>query len=268
MIPAHHSANHRARGWPGMSMLTSTNRNDLQKIVVLNPKGGCGKTTLATNIASYFAIKGSSPALLDCDPQGYSMRWIERRHRSLAAVHGICAHKKTMQAVPSWHLRVPQETSRLIIDTPAAIENPDLFDLTYDASNILIPVMPSAIDIRYAARFIAELLLVTRIDRRNRQLGVVATRTRKNTKSLIQLMRFLTSLQIPLIASIRDSQNFVYAAGNGIGIYEMPMHKVRDDIQQFAPIVSWLEAWRPPLPSLSPLPPRRAPEPFLDKPLH
>lgn len=251
-----------------MTMLTSTNRNDLQKIVVLNPKGGCGKTTIATNIASYFAVKGSSPALLDCDPQGYSMRWIERRRSSLAPVHGICAHKKTMQAVPSWHLRVPQETRRLIIDTPAAIENPDLFDLTYDASNILIPVMPSAIDTRFAARFIAELLLVTRIDRRNRQLGVVANRTRRNTRSLMQLMRFLTSLQIPLIATVRDSQNFVFAADNGIGIYEMPPHRVRDDIEQFAPIVAWLEAWQPPLPSLSPLPPRRPAEPFLDKPLH
>lgn len=264
MIPA----TRPAKGWPGMTMLTSTNRNGLQKIVVLNPKGGCGKTTIATNIASYFAVKGSFPALLDCDPQGYSMRWIERRHSSLPPVHGICAHKKTMQAVPSWHLRVPQETTRLIIDTPAAIENPDLFDLTYDASNILIPVMPSAIDIRYATRFIAELLLVTRIDRRNRQLAVVATRTRKNTKSLIQLMRFLTSLQIPLIAVLRDSQNFVYAAGNGIGIYEMPAHKVRDDIREFAPIVTWLEGWRPVLPSLSPLPQRRPAEPILNKPLH
>jgi chromosome partitioning protein len=251
-----------------MTMLTSTNRNDLQKIVVLNPKGGCGKTTLATNIASYFASQGSLPALLDCDPQGYSMRWIERRPGSLPPVHGICAHKKTMQAVPSWHLRVPQETTRLIIDTPAAVENPDLFDLTYDASNILIPVMPSAIDIRYAARFIAELLLVTRIDRRNRQLGVVATRTRKNTKSLAQLMRFLTSLRIPLIATIRDSQNFVYAAGNGIGIYEMPLHKVRDDIREFAPLVAWLESWQPALPEITPLAKLRSTETFLDKPLH
>lgn len=251
-----------------MTMLTSTNRNDLQKIVVLNPKGGCGKSTIATNIASYFAISGDSPALLDCDPQGYSLRWIEKRRTNRAPVHGICAHKKTMQAVPSWHLRVPRETTRLIIDTPAAIENPDLFDLTYDASNILIPVMPSAIDTRYAARFIADLLLVTRIDRRNRQLGVIANRTRKNTRSLVQLMRFLTSLQIPLIATLRDSQNFVFAAEHGIGIYEMPMHRVREDIEQFAPIVDWLETWRPPLPSLSPLPPHRPADPFLDKPLH
>jgi chromosome partitioning protein len=251
-----------------MTMLTSTNRNDLQKIVVLNSKGGCGKTTIATNIASYFAIKGSPPALLDCDPQGYSMSWIARRDSSRAPVHGIGSHKKTMQPVPSWHLRVPLEAKRLIIDTPAAIENPDLFDLTHDASNILIPVMPSAIDIRYAARFIANLLLVSRIDRRTRQIGVVATRTRKNTKSLILLMRFLTSLQIPLIAVIRNSQNFVEAAGEGIGIYEMPMHKVRVDIEQFAPIVTWLEAWQPALPSLTPLGPRRPADPFLDKPLH
>jgi len=227
-------------------MYRSPNRQDLHKIVVLNPKGGCGKTTLTTNLASYFALRGPMPALLDCDPQGYSMRWLEKRSPVRPPIHGIAAYKKSLQATRSWQLRVPQETTKLIIDTPAALDSPAIHELTYDANSILIPVLPSPIDIRFAAKFIAELLLVTQIERRDRKLGIVANRTRHNTKSLRQLMRFLTSLKIPLISILRDSQNYVQAAGSGVGIYEMPHHKVKEDIHHMAAIINWLERRSPP----------------------
>lgn len=226
-------------------MFISPNRDDLHKIVVLNAKGGCGKTTIATNLASYFALRGPLPALLDCDPQGYSMRWLEKRSPSRPPIHGIAAYKSSIHATRSWQLRVPQETTRLIVDTPAALDNPQIHDLTYDANSILIPILPSPIDIRFAAKFIAELLLVTQIDRRDRQIGIVANRTRHNTRSLRQLMRFLTSLQIPIIAIMRDSQNYVQAAGSGIGIYEMAYHKVRDDLHNMASIIGWLDRSAP-----------------------
>lgn len=255
-------------------MLIASNRDDLQRIVVLNPKGGCGKSTLATNLAAYFSLRGPLPTLLDCDPQGYSMRWLEKRPPNRPPIHGIAAYKKSMHATRSWQLRVPMETRQLIIDTPAALENPQIHDLTYDANCILIPVLPSPIDIRFAARFIAELLLVTQIDRRDRQLAIVANRTRKNTNSLKQLMRFLTSLNIPIISVLRDSQNFVTAAGKGIGIYELPFHKAKTDIQQLAQVIGWLEDWQVrrqlsqvPAESAEPeprpeMPIRREPKPF------
>ncbi len=227
-------------------MLFSPNRDDLQKIVILNPKGGCGKSTLATNLASYFALRGPLPALLDSDPQGFSMRWLEKRSPNRPPIHGIAAYKNSMHSTRSWQLRVPNETTRLIIDTPAALENPQIHDLTYDADHILIPVMPSPIDIRYAAKFIAELLLVAQIDRGNRKIGIVASRTRANTRSLQQLMRFLTSLRIPIISTLRDSQNYVQAAGRGIGIYEMPHHKAHRDIADMSRIIAWLEQWQLP----------------------
>lgn len=226
-------------------MLISRNREDLHKIVVLNAKGGCGKTTLATNLASYYALRGPLPTLLDCDPHGFSMRWLEKRSPDRPPIHGIAAYKSSIHATRAWQLRVPQETTRLIIDTPAALENPQIHDLTYDANSILIPVMPSPIDIRFAARFIAELMLVTQIDRRDRQLGIVANRTRHNTKSLQQLMRFLTSLQIPIIATLRDSQNYVAAAGRGIGICELPHYKAKEDFRDLAAIIGWLDRGGP-----------------------
>ncbi|MBT8078500.1 MAG: ParA family protein [Gammaproteobacteria bacterium] len=210
---------------------------------MLNPKGGCGKTTLTTNLASYFALRGPMPTIMDCDPQGGSMRWLEKRHPNRPPIHGIAAYKKTMSATRSWQQRIPMESNRLLVDTPAALSNPDIHELIYDATNVLIPVMPSPIDIRYAARFIADLLLVSQLDRRECHVGIVASRTRQNTRSLRQLMRFVNSLRIPVLTILRDSQNYVHAAGQGIGIYEMPHHKVKRDIEDLARVVSWLNRW-------------------------
>ena len=226
-------------------MLISPNRDDLQKIVVLNPKGGCGKTTLATNLASYFALQGPMPALLDCDPLGFSMRWLEKRSPKRPPIYGIASYRDEPNATRSWQLRVPSESTRLIVDTPAALNSPQIHDLIYDAHNILVPVLPSPIDIRFAAQFIADLLLVTQIERGNRKLAIVANRTRSNTRALKQLMRFLTSLRIPIIAILRDSQNYIQATDRGIGVYEMPHHKAHRDIDDLSAVVSWLEKWRP-----------------------
>lgn len=222
-------------------MIISPNCDDLQRIVVLNPKGGCGKSTLATNLASYYALRGPLPALVDCDPQGFSMRWLERRSPQRPPIHGIAAFKTSMQVTRTWQFRIPQETRRVIIDTPAALEGVQIHDLVYGASNVIIPVLPSPIDIRYAARFIAELLLVNQLDRSDTRVAIVANRTRKNTKSLDQLMRFLNSLRIPVIAVLRDSQNYVEAVGRGVGVYELPHHKARHDIEQLSRIVAWLD---------------------------
>lgn len=225
-------------------MLITPTRDNLNKIVVLNPKGGCGKTTLATNLASYYAKRGPVPAVMDCDPQGSTMSWLEKRPPSNAPVHGIAAFKKTMQATRSWQLRVPSETTTLIVDSPASLTHDDLRDVTRDASSVLVPVLPSSIDIHAASRCIADLLLVAKIDRRDRKLAVVANRTRLHTRSFQKLMRFLDSLGIPIIAILRDSQNFVYAAEFGLGICEMPPHKVRKDIEQMDQIVEWLDGWQ------------------------
>ena len=249
-------------------MFISPNRDDLHKIVILNPKGGCGKTTLATNLASCYALRGPPPTLIDNDPNGYTMRWLEKRSRNRCEIHGIATCKSSMQATRTWQLRIPNETSTVIIDTPAALTQPDIHELTYEANSILIPILPSSIDIRYATKFIAELLLVTQIDRRDRQLAVVANRTRKNTHSLAKLMRFLTSLQIPIIAVLRDSQNYVYAADLGMGIHEMPYHRVKKDLEQMDKIVNWLDG----LPTRKQVPeimsPFEAPLEPPGKPLH
>jgi chromosome partitioning protein len=224
-------------------MLITPSRQNLNKIVVLNPKGGCGKTTLVTNLASCYAGRGTMPAVMDCDPQGSTMRWIEKRSPSQPPIHGIAAYKKTMQATRSWQLRVPLETTNLIVDSPAGLTHDNLREITRDATSILVPVLPSAIDIHAASRCIADLLLVAKIDRRDRKLAVVANRTRQNTRSFDKLMRFLDSLGIPIIGVLRDSQNFVRAAEEGIGVCEMQRHRVRKEMEQLDAVVAWLDGW-------------------------
>lgn len=225
-------------------MLITPHRNNLNKIVILNPKGGCGKTTLATNLASYYAQRGPMPAVMDCDPQGSTMSWLDKRDASRPPIHGIAAYKKSMQATRSWQLRVPNETTNLIVDSPASLNHEALRELTKDATSILVPVLPSSIDIHAASRCIADLLLVAKIDRRDNKLAVVANRTRQNTKSFDKLMRFLDSLGIPIIAILRDSQNYVHATEQGIGLVEMQPHRVRKDIDELNKIVFWLDSWR------------------------
>ena len=174
------------------------------------------------------------------------MRWLEKRSPNRPPIHGIAAYRQSMSSTRSWQLRIPRDTRRLIVDTPAGLDGPAIHELVYDATNILIPVLPSAIDIRFTARFIAELLLFAQLDRASIQVGIVANRTRVNTTSLRQLMRFLNSLQIPVIAVLRDSQNFVTAVDEGIGVYELPHHRAKRDIAELAKIVSWLERWHTP----------------------
>ena len=224
-------------------MLITPRRDKLNRIVILNPKGGCGKSTLATNIATHYAQRGPTPAIMDYDPQGSTMAWLERRDANQARIHGIAAYKKTMQATRSWQLRVPTETKTLIVDSPASIGHDDLRELTRDSTSILVPVLPSSMDIHAASRCIADLLLVAKVDRRDRKLAVVANRTRKRTKSFAKLMRFLDSLGIPIIAVLRDSQNFVHAAEHGLGMCELQPSRVKPDLEQLDRIVDWLDGW-------------------------
>ena len=212
----------------------------MQRIVVLNPKGGSGKTTIATNLASYFAARGQRPVLMDFDPQGSSVRWAKKRHPSQPAIHVIAAYEKDSRTTRSFQLRIPDDATHVIVDTPAAIEPRQLPEMTRDAHKILVPVLPSDIDIHTCSRCIGDLLLVAKIPRAENRIGVIANRVRRNTLMYHALIRFLHTLQIPIVSIFRDSQNYVRAAEQGTGIHEMKSYLARTDIEQWAPLVTWL----------------------------
>lgn len=213
----------------------------LRKIVVLNPKGGSGKSTIATNLAAHYAWKGRTVALMDHDPQGSSMRWLRLRPADVAPIHGIAAYEKKLGVTRSFALRTPPGTDTLIVDTPAAVTPLQLPELTQDAHAIVVPVLPSDIDIHAASRAIADLLLVGRVHRSERRLVIVANRARRYTKAFSTLMRFLESLRIPVAAVLRDSQAYVRSAECGMGIHEMKGALLQEDLDTWKPFLEWLE---------------------------
>lgn len=213
-------------------------KDDSNRIVVMNSKGGCGKTTLATNLASYFALRGPAPTLIDTDPIGFSTRWREHRPPGSPRIDGITIDQLELRKKRLFSFRAPREAGAVIIDTPAALNEHDIVEISKDADCILVPVLPSAFDVHVSTRFVAELLMATDFDK---PVAVVANRTRENTRSLAMLMRTLEGLDTPTVAVLRDSQNFVHAASNGVGICEMPHHRVWRDTKQFTPIVEWLD---------------------------
>ena len=213
----------------------------MQRIVVLNPKGGSGKTTIAINLASYYALRGDRPVLMDYDPQASAARWVKKRQASQAPIHLISAFERDNRVTRAFQLRIPAGTGRVIVDTPAAIDATEMPDLTANADKILVPVLPSDIDIHACSRCIASLLLVAKVRRADNRLAIIANRVRRNTRIYQALTRFLDTLEIPIITTLRDSQNYVRGAELGLGLHEMRHHQVAEDLESWQPLLAWLD---------------------------
>ena len=214
----------------------------MKRIVVINSKGGCGKTTISTNLASYYASKGICTALYDYDPQGSSMRWLKLRSSDEANIYGVVAHKNAAKAVTmSWQLRLPAETQRVILDTPPGLKGSDLIEQLKGADYILIPVLPSSIDIYATADFIRDLMLEARVRLHKTKIGIIANRVKQNTLALQALQRFLNSLSIPVVGRLRDTQNYLQAAEKGLGVHELKNRKIAAEKKHWRGIYDWLE---------------------------
>ncbi|AMN45773.1 chromosome partitioning protein [Steroidobacter denitrificans] len=212
----------------------------MQKIVILNPKGGSGKSTIATNLASYFAVQGLNPTLMDLDTQGSSMHWLKKRTMEQPIIHGIAGFERNTRVTRSFATRIPPETQRLVIDTPAALEPQRLPEITHNATAVLVPVLPSHIDIHAATKCISDLLLTAKIRRNEHRIAIIANRVKKNTLVYASLLQFLETLRIPVVATLRDSQNYIRTAESGAGLFEMKPYTVREDLDQWLPLLGWL----------------------------
>jgi chromosome partitioning protein len=224
----------------------------MQRIVVLNPKGGSGKTTVAINLAACFAVRGELPVLMDYDPQGSAARWVRKRRPEQAPIHLVSAHERDSRTTRAFQLRVPEGATRVIVDTAAALDAHAMPDLVRNADKILVPVLPSDIDIHACSRCVANLLLVAKVKRRERRLGIIANRVRRNTLVYSSLTRFLETLDVPIVATLRDSQNYLRGAEHGLGLHEMKAYQVGEDLQQWQSLLDWLEL--PPLQATAPAP--------------
>lgn len=229
----------------------------MRTIMLLNAKGGCGKSTLATNLAAYYATQGKSVVLADFDPQASALEWLNARAEDRPPIKGLAAWKETV--------RVARDTDYMILDVPAALRGPELTALVRRAQTIVVPVLPSPTDIRAAARFIHDLLLVGRIERKESKVAVVANRVRENsflqerveqtlgalnvnyagvhTHIYKNLERFLTRLRIPFVATLRDTPNYQLADEQGLSIFELGS-RAAHDVAQWDPLLRWLDSRR------------------------
>lgn len=209
----------------------------MRHIMVMNAKGGCGKSTLATNLASYYADAGYDVALADYDPQRSSLDWLERRPDS----------RPTIAAVPGFRSglkKLPRSADVVIIDAPARSHGSELTNLVKQAETIIVPVLPSTIDIQASDRFIKELKKVSKVDKKQAKVGVVANRVREYTLIFEELDEYLSKLRVPYVASLREAQNYVRAYTRGLGIYELPEYLAWPDWEQWDPLIEWVDSKR------------------------
>ncbi len=212
--------------------------------LVINSKGGSGKTTLATNLASSFAARGISTAIMDYDPQGSSLNWLRLRGIAGPRIHAANAAPAKAGRIRSVDMHVPADTQQLFIDAPAGVSGVLLQEMLFRADAILIPVPPSSIDIHATANFVRDLLILWRVRTRSIRLAVVANRVRSAMPVYQPLERFLGSLGLPLLARIRDSEVYLRGAETGVGIYEMDPAQAAAELEEFAPIVDWVDPRR------------------------
>ncbi len=209
----------------------------MRHIVVMNPKGGCGKSTIATNIASYYASDGANVALADFDPQRSSLDWLDLRPDTLEPIIGLEGFKEGLK-----HL--PRNADYVVIDAPARTHGHELTELLKRAETIVLPVLPSTIDMKAAARFIQELKHAGRIQRKQAKIAVVANRVRDNTLIFEELDEFLTRMRVPYIAAFREAQNYIRAYTRGRGIFELPEYLAWPDWEDWDPLIEWLDSRR------------------------
>jgi chromosome partitioning protein len=223
---------HSEPGKDGVSMNTT---------LVVNAKGGVGKTTITTNLASYFASRGVPTAIADFDPQGSSLNWIKQRPAGARKVHGADLAQRNVAGLSVARREIPRDTRQLIIDAPAGPSRLLLQDLLARTQSILIPVAPSSIDVHATANFIKELLLIGQVRLRSIRVAVLANRVRGTRPVYEPLERFLASVKMTFVARVSDSDVYVDAAEAGLGVFDMPVDRCGDEQREFLPIARWVQ---------------------------
>jgi chromosome partitioning protein len=216
--------------------------NEPRSVLVANAKGGCGKTTLATNLAAWFSSRGKSTALMDFDTQGSSIHWLKLRPESANPISGIAAFSDIASTqTRSFRNRPPRDAERVVIDSPAGLSGSDLYHRISEADLILVPILPSPIDIHSAANFIRDIQVTGCLKEQNKQLLVIANRVRRNTVMFSRLNEFLQELGLPRVTYTRDSQLYTRAAAQGLGISDLKGARVNDEREHWARIGGWIE---------------------------
>jgi len=206
----------------------------MRNIMLMNAKGGCGKTTLATNIATWLADEGAQVALADYDPQGSSLDWLTARndYQGIPQIIGIDACQGAVRA--------PRGCDYLVMDVPAGIHGKQINQMLRRVDDLIVPVLPSPLDMRACSRYLSELLTSGRISRNQTRVAIVANRVRENTRIYHQLEAYLGHLKLPILTHLRESQNYIRSAETGLGITEMAPAQMQPDVASWEPLMAWI----------------------------
>ena len=209
----------------------------MRTILVTNAKGGCGKSTIATSLAAYYASEGFETAIADFDPQRSALTWLEDRPADYAEITGVPGFEHGLRGVS-------RNTDYLIMDAPAGSHGRDLTELVKRAESIVVPVLPSPIDIKAAATFVDELMNTAKVSSKKAKVAVVANRVRENTLIFDELDDYLSRLKAPYVSWLREAQNYIRAYQRGLGIHELPPYLAWPDWEQWDPLLEWLDSRR------------------------
>ena len=206
----------------------------MKTVLVASSKGGVGKTTIATHLAAQAALAGQRTVLVDADPQGSSTRWAERRAGLESAVLPVDGHRK------DWHRKVPEDAQQVVIDAPAGAMAGDLDRFLDQVDTVVVPVLPSALDIEATVPFLNTLAKLPRVRKGKLRVGLVGNRLKPWTNASQQALDLFKAWPYPLVAQLRDSQAYVVLTGLGKSLFDYNSQAVRDHQQDWQPLLRWL----------------------------
>ncbi|SDI16764.1 ParA family protein [Propionivibrio dicarboxylicus] len=206
----------------------------MKSFLVANPKGGSGKTTLATNLAGYFARRGHRVMLGDVDRQHSSRDWLAIR-------------PEVLPPIQSWDLakdqpaRPPKETTHVVLDTPAGLHGKQLDRVLGQVRRVIVPVQPSLFDILATRHFLDTLLGEKCVRKEKTCVAVVGMRVDARTRAASELERFLSYYDLPVLTYLRDTQLYVQTSANGMTLFDLAPSRAARDVEQWQPIIDWVE---------------------------
>ena len=207
--------------------------NSRQAILVANPKGGVGKSTLATNLAGFLAREGRAVMLGDIDRQQSSAAWLRLRPPSLPHIAG-------WEIEADQPARPPKDATHVILDTPAGLHGKKLAHVLKLVHRVIVPLQPSIFDILATRQFLDALLAEREVRKHHAFISIVGMRVDARTRAAGELDRFLSGLGLPVLATLRDSQNYVQAAAHGMSIFDLPAWRTEKDRLEWQPIIASL----------------------------
>jgi chromosome partitioning protein len=201
-------------------------------VVVANPKGGVGKSTLATNIAGYFASKGHAVMLGDADRQQSSRLWLGLRPPGARPI-------STWELTPTNIVRPPKGTTHVVLDTPAGMHGKQFTEILKLADKVIVPLQPSVFDIFATRTFLDELAEHSKASKM--QVGIVGSRVDTRTIAADKLHEFVDNLGLPVLGYLRHTTNYIQLAARGLTLFDVAPGRVERDLEQWEGICRWLD---------------------------